>query len=97
MKSQGLQKKLWSESGAGSRTRTDTMLPLPDFESGASTNFAIPAGKAEKILITYFNLIRLYLTIVFTQHSCFEIVITLFNLFAKLSNRYNLKSERYLQ
>lgn len=32
-------------SGAGGRTRTDTMSPSPDFESGASTNFATPAEK----------------------------------------------------
>jgi hypothetical protein len=29
--------------GTEGRTRTDTVLPLPDFESGASTNFATPA------------------------------------------------------
>lgn len=32
------------KAGAGGRTRTDTVSPLPDFESGASTNFATPAG-----------------------------------------------------
>ena len=31
-------------SGAPGRTRTSTMLPLPDFESGASTNSATGAG-----------------------------------------------------
>lgn len=31
------------KDGAEGRTRTDTVLPLPDFESGASTNFATPA------------------------------------------------------
>ena len=30
--------------GAPGRTRTSTMLPLPDFESGASTNSATGAG-----------------------------------------------------
>ena len=30
-------------NGAGGRTRTDTMSPSPDFESGASTNFTTPA------------------------------------------------------
>src|SRR5690606_11170448 len=30
---------------AGSENRTRTGSPLPDFESGASTNFTIPAGK----------------------------------------------------
>jgi hypothetical protein len=29
--------------GTESRTRTDTVSPPPDFESGASTNSAIPA------------------------------------------------------
>ena len=29
--------------GAEGRTRTDTVLPPPDFESGASTSFATPA------------------------------------------------------
>ncbi len=32
-----------SRGGAGGRTRTDTLLPEPDFESGASTNSATPA------------------------------------------------------
>ncbi len=41
----GAESKFVYFSGAGSRTRTDTVLPLPDFESGASTNFAIPASK----------------------------------------------------
>ena len=30
--------------GAGGRTRTDMSLTSPDFESGAYTNFATPAG-----------------------------------------------------
>ena len=30
-------------AGTEGRTRTDTGLPQPDFESGASTNFATPA------------------------------------------------------
>ena len=30
-------------SGAGRGTRTPTLSPTPDFESGASTNSAIPA------------------------------------------------------
>ena len=29
--------------GTGGRTRTDTVLPPPDFESGASTSFATSA------------------------------------------------------
>ena len=29
--------------GAGGRTRTDTLSPVLDFESSASTNFATPA------------------------------------------------------
>src|SRR6187401_2260545 len=32
------------QSGAPGRTRTSTMLPPPDFESGASTNSATGAG-----------------------------------------------------
>ena len=32
-------------SGARGRTRTDTRLPLPDFESGASTDFTTRANK----------------------------------------------------
>lgn len=35
-----IRKKL---NGAGGRTRTGTLLPEPDFESGASTNFTTPA------------------------------------------------------
>ncbi len=31
--------------GAGRENRTLTMLPLPDFESGASTSSAIPASQ----------------------------------------------------
>lgn len=31
--------------GARGRTRTDTRLPLPDFESGASTGFTTRANK----------------------------------------------------
>lgn len=30
-------------NGAEGRNRTDTGLPPPDFESGASTNFTTPA------------------------------------------------------
>ncbi len=30
-------------AGAGGRGRTDTLLPEPDFESGASTNSTTPA------------------------------------------------------
>ena len=33
--------------GARGRTRTDTRLPLPDFESGASTSFTTRAKKVE--------------------------------------------------
>ena len=33
------------ENGAEGRTRTDTRLPLPDFESSASTNSTTPASK----------------------------------------------------
>ena len=32
-------------NGARGRTRTDTRLPLPDFESGASTGFTTRAKK----------------------------------------------------
>ncbi len=32
-------------SGASSRTRTDTWLPIPDFESGASTSFTTEAKR----------------------------------------------------
>ena len=32
-------------NGARGRTRTDTRLPLPDFESGASTGFTTRANK----------------------------------------------------
>ncbi len=35
--------------GAGSETRTRTLSPEPDFESGASTNSAIPALKRPSI------------------------------------------------
>jgi hypothetical protein len=35
------------EAGAQGRTRTDTQLPEPDFESGASTNFATRAGRCD--------------------------------------------------
>jgi hypothetical protein len=31
-------------AGAGGRSRTDTWLPMADFESAASTNSATPAG-----------------------------------------------------
>ena len=31
--------------GASSRTRTDTWLPIPDFESGASTSFTTEAKR----------------------------------------------------
>ncbi len=34
-------------NGTGGRTRTDTMSPPPDFESGASTSFATPAPRGE--------------------------------------------------
>ena len=33
--------------GTEGRTRTDTVLPPPDFESGASTSFATPAFRSE--------------------------------------------------
>ena len=33
---------IWS-FGAGGRSRTDTLSPEPDFESGASTNSTTPA------------------------------------------------------
>jgi hypothetical protein len=33
------------KNGARGRTRTDTRLPLPDFESGASTDFTTRANK----------------------------------------------------
>src|SRR5690606_20608149 len=33
--------------GAGSENRTRTLLPEPDFESGASTSSAIPAARAQ--------------------------------------------------
>ena len=36
-------------NGTEGRTRTDTMSPPPDFESGASTSFATPA-KNEKYI-----------------------------------------------
>ncbi len=41
-------------NGTEGRTRTDTELPQPDFESGASTNFATPAHRRN---ITGFYLI----------------------------------------
>ena len=34
-------------SGAGGRTRTDMSVTSPDFESGAYTNFATPAFRAD--------------------------------------------------
>ncbi len=37
----------WVPSGAPGRTRTSTMLPPPDFESGASTNSATGAMRAD--------------------------------------------------
>ena len=30
--------------GTGGRSRTDTLLRAPDFESGVSTSFTTPAG-----------------------------------------------------
>ena len=33
--------------GTEGRTRTDTVLPPPDFESGASTSFATSAFRSE--------------------------------------------------
>jgi hypothetical protein len=39
----------WKRCGAGGRTRTDMSLTSPDFESGAYTNFATPAPRAEII------------------------------------------------
>lgn len=36
------EKCTWKFTTEG-RTRTDTVLPPPDFESGASTSFATPA------------------------------------------------------
>ncbi len=36
-------RRLRGRLGAGGRTRTDTLSPEPDFESGASTNSATPA------------------------------------------------------
>jgi hypothetical protein len=41
----GTAGKLRKINGAQGRTRTDTQLPEPDFESGASTNFATRAGR----------------------------------------------------
>lgn len=38
------------KNGAEGRNRTDTGLPPPDFESGASTNFTTPA-KVKDIII----------------------------------------------
>ncbi len=35
--------------GAGGENRTHTMLPLPDFESGASTSSATPAFREQSI------------------------------------------------
>src|SRR5690554_7956593 len=37
-------------SGAGRGTRTLTLLPAADFESAASTDSAIPAGKEPRII-----------------------------------------------
>ncbi len=42
-----LKEWLKLNNGAESRNRTDTGLPPPDFESGASTNFTTPALKAK--------------------------------------------------
>ena len=39
--------------GTEGRTRTDTVLPPPDFESGASTSFATPAPKRGVYHILY--------------------------------------------
>ena len=44
----GFEKKISNADkidGARGRTRTDTRLPLPDFESGASTGFTTRAKK----------------------------------------------------
>ncbi len=38
-----ITQKSSKRNGTEGRTRTDTELPQPDFESGASTNFATPA------------------------------------------------------
>ena len=45
--------------GASGRTRTDTWLPIPDFESGASTSFTTEAKKA--VILAKFSLILAYL------------------------------------
>jgi hypothetical protein len=41
--------KRLEKRGAGGRTRTDMSVTSPDFESGAYTNFATPASRAEII------------------------------------------------
>lgn len=38
-------------NGAEGRNRTDTGLPPPDFESGASTNFTTPAKLKNMIIL----------------------------------------------
>jgi hypothetical protein len=48
----GLPYEALAKYGAGSRTRTDTVLPPRDFESRASANFAIPAN-------SYFSMIKI--------------------------------------
>ena len=45
--------------GASGRTRTDTWLPIPDFESGASTSFTTEAKKA--VILAKFSLSLAYL------------------------------------
>lgn len=43
------------QSGAEGRTRTDTGLPLLDFESSASTSFTTPAKENQKCKVTIEN------------------------------------------
>jgi hypothetical protein len=44
---QGERAPTWQNAGAPGRTRTSTMFPPPDFESGASTNSATGARRAD--------------------------------------------------
>jgi hypothetical protein len=42
--------------GAGGRNRTDTLLPEPDFESGASTSSATPAYDAAPRIAAHYKI-----------------------------------------
>ncbi|KTD30768.1 hypothetical protein Lmor_2875 [Legionella moravica] len=54
--------------GTEGRTRTDTMSPSPDFESGASTNSATPA---RAVIITKIKILTMDFTKLFVWNSIY--------------------------